>query len=277
MFRLLNAQSPSHVYCMHGVVHKKNEGLFIHRNMNDADAFVEHLRSRPAPYVSLQDARAGKGDALTIDDATYAACAAIRMAYEEGHHITWFVNPWNIQNRTPYAPALLNTLLDSITSDVLIWRGERYFVRTCDEKKIVRSRIRHSIQHLTPPDDADAVEICAQQNGVILALPEHLNTVSKDEFLNVATRGSNLSISNHGWQHIHHEKLTSDKKRANIEKGRTWLHEVLRTDSPEFAVPFGVDSNPCSSAGETWYLLDEEKKPGVVDASLFNRIVLSTH
>lgn len=67
------------IFVTHGVVHAKNDSLFVHRNFLDIMAFEHHMECCPR-YVSLEQALESGGRALTIDDGTLLGNAAHVLA-----------------------------------------------------------------------------------------------------------------------------------------------------------------------------------------------------
>ena len=101
----------SDIYALHGVIDRVDGKLFSHRNMTPADRVRARLDTGQK-MVPLADALAGKGDALTIDDATVASAQAALLARQLGHAVTLFVNPWQVADGRAYAFAALHWLLD---------------------------------------------------------------------------------------------------------------------------------------------------------------------
>src|SRR5437016_674086 len=104
------------VYALHGSAPAASPDLFVYRNICDRERLSRWLSALP-PLVPLCDALAGRGSALTIDDATYAAADSALLARELGHEATLFVNPSNIAERTNYSWLVINALLDSLEED----------------------------------------------------------------------------------------------------------------------------------------------------------------
>ncbi|MGP8231674.1 MAG: hypothetical protein ACLQL2_03285 [Methylovirgula sp.] len=74
----------SNIYALHGVIDHVDTKLFSHRNMTAAGRVQAWLDTQHK-LVPLADALAGKGDALTIDDATVASAQAAMLARQRGH------------------------------------------------------------------------------------------------------------------------------------------------------------------------------------------------
>lgn len=263
------------IVAMHGIVRECNPALFVHRNMDDWDRFERHLKERSAPYVSVDDARAGKGDALTIDDSTHAAADAARLARTLGHEVTFFINPWNIVENTTYIPALLNVLMDGITAHEFNLEGRLISVQSAEEKKLFRSRFKEFLNAILSLEEQERViRARAKNNSLSLTVPEHLQTVSVAELEVLKKEG--VTIQNHGWKHLHHDVLSSEEKVINVEEGRQWLQDTLGIEAVDFAIPFGVENRLSFPPTKgVWYLLDSTRPTGVVGDRLFNRSILA--
>lgn len=259
---------------MHGIVKHPQSELFIHKNMDDWDGFVRHLTEKVTPYVSLEDALAGKGDALTIDDATSAAADAARLARSMGHEVTLFVNPWHVEHNKIYMTVLLNVLFDRIVWERLLFRGTRHFVVSFEQKKIFRGQMREMLCALASPEKAIAeIVACASENEIRLVVPDHLKTISIADIL--ALKDAGIRIQNHGWFHEHHDSLTAEQKKENVEKGSDWL-QVLGISGSHYAIPYGVENQLKESPeGNMWYLLDANRPLGLVGKGLLNRKLFS--
>ena len=269
-----NTSSFSRVYTMHGIITHADPALFIHRNMNDADRFATHLRNRLTPYVSLVDARAGKGDALTVDDSTHAAADLARMTRALGHDITFFINPWHIETGVAYMPAVLNVLLDTALGEYIDFQNARYFVRTAQERIASRGALRHFLETIMDPEEqVRMLESCANENAIRLELPRHLTSISLEVVQELHTLG--VDIQNHGWRHLPHRILSVEQKTENLDKSVEWLQDKLNVDAKEFAVPFGADDEVSSAPGGNWYLLDAKRPEGQIGKGIYNRTLFT--
>jgi hypothetical protein len=265
------------VFAMHGIVKGADTTSFNHKNMDDWDSFVRHLEQRKTPYVSLDSFLANNGDALTIDDATYAAADAARVARSMGHEVTLFVNPWHVVEKKLYMPVLLNALLSGIVWERLVFQGQRYFVTTFEQKKKLRGYMRDVLCALDSPEKETAeIVACAQQNEIRLIIPDFRKTLTVDDVLRLKNDG--VDIQNHGWFHDHHVWRTHEQKKANIRKGAAWLEEsgIVPTPSRDYAAPFGTENEMTSApSGEVWYLLDASRPEGYVGERMINRTLLT--
>ena len=75
------------VYAMHGIFSEGDAKAFQNRCLIREDKFEQLLSSLPFKFVSLDDAVAGRGEALTVDDATNAAYRAAKLARQHGHAV----------------------------------------------------------------------------------------------------------------------------------------------------------------------------------------------
>ena len=85
------------MFCIHGIAPVVDRERFLHRNLLPAAALEAYLAGA-APFVTIAEALAGRGNALTIDDATRAGADAALMARAAGHEVTLFVNPGQVES-----------------------------------------------------------------------------------------------------------------------------------------------------------------------------------
>src|SRR5436305_10912577 len=111
---------------IHGVVRSVDLERFGHRNLLDAERFRRFLEMRTPKFVDLDEALAGSGAALTIDDSTTAAADAAELCRASGHAVTLFVNGRNIARQQSYWFALLNAVVDGCTHESIHLEGERF-------------------------------------------------------------------------------------------------------------------------------------------------------
>ncbi|HWO07172.1 MAG TPA: polysaccharide deacetylase family protein [Candidatus Paceibacterota bacterium] len=254
------------VYLTHGVVRNFDRSRLVHRNLLDRDVFVAHLRSRNQPYVPLERALRGEGDALTVDDATHSGAEAARLARENGHAVTFFINPWHVAEARPYAPALLNAFFDTASS--IRFRGMEW-PGTAEGKRAAREELKKAIRAAKTGEEQERViEESARESGVAIQLPPHLETLSTGDVRELQEIG--VDIRNHGWMHLHHDVLTPEEKERNISAGEEWLRHEYDVESDDFAVPWGIERDRLRDHG-VWYLFDLSAPPGFFGEGLVNR------
>lgn len=265
---------------MHGIGHQPRAGSFLDRNLLDRAWFLDDLDRRPNRFVKLDEALAGKGDALTIDDGIYACFDAAMAARERGHEVTLFVNPGNIENQTPYWFSLLNLGLDRTTRSEISWNGCRYLLRGTEAKQSFRNLVKVEIcridQETAVMDYLDAV---LTELGVAnRELPHALRPLTRDDLKSLAMAG--VQIENHGWSHSRASDMGAARMAADIRLGRAWLAETLGIESRMFAAPFGDSPPPADLPADLcdlWFMADYRLQPGLISPGVFNRKYLDAN
>lgn len=261
----------------HGVVPAADVTLFTHRNLIDTDRFVTQLRNRRRPYVPLNACLKGEGDALTIDDSTYAAMQAARLAREHGHAVTLFVNGYNIRENKPYYFSRLNAALDGAKVEAVIYEGCEYDLRARAAKQRFRSSVKMRLAQVGTELDREnfVCEIGALLGIDDIVVPLFLQPITSADLMQLGAGG--VDIQNHGWTHAPVGALPPEAYAANIQRGREWLHETCNADADLFAAPNG-DGLPLwhtSPHYRTWLLHDGARPLGKLAPGLFNRRTLS--
>ncbi len=122
------------VFLLHGIARDLDPMRFVHRSLVDSIAFARYLDVPPKPFVPLQDAVKGQGDALTIDDAIVASAQAALTARQHGHPVTLFVNSGNIEGAHPYGLYLLNAINDRSPLKQVLWNHSVYALEDMEER-----------------------------------------------------------------------------------------------------------------------------------------------
>ena len=263
---------PGQVLTIHGIAPAVIPKTFCFRNICDADTMARYLESVP-PFVPLADAIAGRGDALTIDDAIRGAADAALLARQHGHAVTLFVNPGQIESGGPYAFLVLNALLDSLKDRVCVFEGVKSRIRTHAERQSLRRRIKARLCLLAEEQARfDFVTNLADQWGVTTPeVPPHFRTISLDELLTL--RDAGVAIENHGWSHSDHTSLSPAASVREIHKGRAWLQRELGVKAAYFASPFG-EALPAPEALKycaMWFAASQLMPAGRRSPHVFNR------
>jgi hypothetical protein len=259
----------------HGVVGAANAS-FGHRNLFDRDAFVTYMRTRRHPYAALAEAMAIGGDAFTLDDATVAGADAAKIARQFGHHVTLFVNGYNVAEGVPYFFARLNAALDAATVPEATFDGIRYDLAKPGEKATLRKQVKRKLAVIGAESGRqDLVTEVGCLLGVSdIAVPAQFRTLRTGEIRELLDLG--VEIQNHGWTHTRVGALTPAEHVADIRRGRDWLYETFGIPADVYAVPNG-DGMPVPGwfdACRVWLLLDE-KPFGRIDLNVFSRRTLN--
>jgi len=145
------------VYAMHGIFSEGDAKAFQNRCLIREDKFERLLSSLPFKFVSLDDAIAGRGEALTVDDATNAAYHAARLARQHGHAVTVFVNPYFVRSQRPYFFLELNTLLDRTSNSSIHFDGITFPLNLRSERRAFRMYVKDAFCMLDSIEEIDSV------------------------------------------------------------------------------------------------------------------------
>jgi peptidoglycan/xylan/chitin deacetylase (PgdA/CDA1 family) len=259
------------ILALHGTAEHVNRRRFVFRNITRLDTLHAFLAESP-PFVPIADALGGRGDALTIDDATQAAAHAARLARAHGHAVSLFVNPAQVESGEPYWFALLHALVDGLAQDVCDFDGRTFDAASPEGQKALHNAIKVSCWALPEETDrAACIRDLADRWRVTLDVPPHLATLGAADLR--ALRDAGVAIENHGWSHLHHAALAPDESLREIRRGREWLQRELGVPAAHFAVPYG-DVGPHAAVGSacaTWLTLSRKWPEGPAGPDAFNR------
>jgi peptidoglycan/xylan/chitin deacetylase (PgdA/CDA1 family) len=263
----------SRILAIHGVVPGVDPSRIDHKNMSDLDLVRRFFASIP-PLVSLRDAIAGKGDALTVDDATRAAADAALLAREYGHAVTLFVNPDVVESGAPYWFTLLDLLLAKLRRPAYDLNGVRVPAATLSERLELRRKILLMGRAMAWETDRVALvlSLVDQWQTAEIEVPPALSTLRKQDL--VALRDAGVEIGNHGWSHTDHAHLSPRESAEQIRQGQAWLRKELGVDAPYFAVPFGnvMPSAEARAACTAWLTMYWRWPEGPLADGVLNRV-----
>ena len=265
--------SRSTIYTMHGVAPNVDPRRFIYRNISDERSFRAILSAR-TPFVSLAESLAGRGDALTIDDATRASADAALLARKLGHQVTLFVNPGQVDPPVPYSFNLLSVLMDRLTARSVNLDGQTLKARTPAERDAVRERVKSRLREIETETERNALiaRLALQWGGVDLSMPDFLETLTTSELEQL--RDSGVDIQNHGWTHRCHRRHTAEESQREIDSGKQWLLDRLGVTADLFAVPFGDVLPPEGVDCTHWLTADYRLPRGQIGQTVWNRETL---
>src|SRR5581483_468258 len=106
---------------------------------------ARHLAGRPEKYVPIDAALAGQGDALTIDDATFAGKHAAELARGHGHAVTLFVNPYHVTLARPYFFHRLSAMLDATAAAAVEFNGQRFALDGVAAREAFRETVKRRL------------------------------------------------------------------------------------------------------------------------------------
>jgi hypothetical protein len=262
------------VYIMHGVVDSPCPNSFLDRNMLDRESFTRFLEQRPAPFAALEQALAGGGDALTIDDSIYAGYDAALLARRHGHEVTFFVNPSNIETGLPYWFFLLNLALDRTRLRTFRFNRDHFMLDSLAEKRQLRWVVKRTVYQLADEDSRAAYirGLMADLGVYQRDLPRSLRPLSAEDIARLVEAG--VQVENHGWTHAHPVGVKANELWADVRRGRAWLRERIGVESRVFAVPFGDTAppeEPPAGLFDTWLMADARFFAGPLGQRIVNR------
>jgi peptidoglycan/xylan/chitin deacetylase (PgdA/CDA1 family) len=268
------ALAGSRIYALHGAAGNIDRERFEFQNISDRQLLHAFLSSAP-PFVSIEEALAGQGSALTIDDGTRAASEAALLARELGHEVSVFVNPEAVEAGEPYWFTLLHLLLDRLDRTISYeFDGRRYPASTRAGRRALREPIKARCRRLRhePARVAFIMELAERWHALPLDVPPHLVTLRKADL--VTLRDAGVRLENHGWSHTDHAAIAPGESVGEIREGREWLKRELQVETTLFAVPFGdvLPSREGAAACSAWLTLSERWPPGLVRRGVINRV-----
>jgi len=263
------------VYAMHGIFSDGDAKAFRNRCLIQEDKFERLLSSLPFKFVSLDDAIAGRGEALTMDDATNAAYRAAKLAREHGHAVTVFVNPYFVRFQRPYFFLELNWLLDRTSCSSIQFEGTTFPLNFLSERKAFRIQVKDRFCMLASIEEIESTigDIGARLGVERDGLPGHLRTMTELELRMLVEAG--VGIQNHGFSHTHPKALRWVQLMREITLAQEWIRDVCGQESRHFAVPFG-DALPQwrlpKERGLNWFTLHDQVRHGALGPGIWNRL-----
>jgi len=263
------------IYATHGVFSDGDANAFQNRCLIREDIFERLLSSLHFKFVSLDDAVAGRGEALTVDDATNAAYRAAKLARKHGHAVTVFVNPYFLHSQRPYSFLELNWFLDRTKCSSIRFENTTFPLNSWLEKREFRIHVKDRYCMLSSVEETHSIignigtSLGVRRDG----LPNHLRTMTELELRALIEAG--VGIENHGFSHIHPKAQRWSQLLREITLAQDWIGVFCGRDSRHFAVPFG-DSLPQwrlpKELGLNWFTLHDQVQPGLLGSGIWNRL-----
>jgi len=263
------------VYLLHGVVDDWTAWKQAHFNYAPADRFLAHLDERLTPYAAWAP-NEPDADVLTIDDATQGGAEACMLARARGHHVIFFVNPFQVATSRPYAISMLDALIDARTVSSVAYAGETFPLTDTRGVRQFRKRVK---QQLMVEDYEQSLSTIGHVGGLLAALdldvPSHARPLSLRDLQRLREAG--VQIENHGWSHLDIRTMSHALFTRDLLRARDWLRDELAIDSRLYAVPFGLTEvpAPCSAEIDEYFLVDASRPLGRLDLKCWNRADLT--
>jgi hypothetical protein len=247
---------------------------FALRNCIDVRTAVAFLKDRERPLGRLDRLTADGGEeALTVDDSTMAGAQFCRLARSFGHEVTFFINPMNVETRTPHWFVVLDSAIDATSRSRAVFRRETFSLHGREERKAFRRFVKTVMRACGTDDEIGDVlrETLSALDMPDPDVPVELLPPPVDELRDLLHVG--VMIESHGWSHLEVSSLTEDAFRRQIDRSRHWLRDVLGIESRSYAVPFGETIVPphLRETIETYLLAAPGQTPGWVAPSILNR------
>jgi peptidoglycan/xylan/chitin deacetylase (PgdA/CDA1 family) len=265
----------SHIYAMHGSIEQTDKGRMTHRSLSDQKTLSRYLLKRSSSFVHWKDALRGKGNALTVDDATRASANAALLAREHGHAVTLFVNPSYIEQQTSHYFCILSSILERAEARTVRWNDALYHLANYDGRLELRRQVKRQLRGLK--DENARLRVLESLRDCIgapdLEVPDYLKTIPVKDLL--ALRDAGVDIQNHGWTHGEIAALAIAEQVEEIVRGREWLKSRIGVEADAYAVPFGetVPSDELSERLNIFFFCADDQLPmGTIKERTINRV-----
>lgn len=264
------------IYVTHGVLEDRDPQRISHALMLSRLAFAKHLQTRPTKYVSIKEAAAGLGDALTVDDATRAGFEQVVMARRFGHAVTWFLNGENVDKASPYFPFLLSWMVDETSERDCFFDRQVWALDTLAQRKALRLRLKCMYMRFS---SAEQVQQLIHELSDRLGLPDlggdpELRTAHRWEVEEAARYG--VELDNHGWSHLNPRALPLDQCLEEIARNDSWIGTIQPGECGVYAPPYGGCVSLPEEACSLMLLADRTRPSMHVGPRLLNRRHLPT-
>ena len=262
------------IFATHGILKHKNAERISHSPFMDEGMFLHHLRHRASPYVPLEDALVGRGDALTVDDATRAGFEAVILARDLGHSVSWCVNGGHVQARLPYFAYQLSAMLDDCALERCEFDGRTWKLDTIASRRSLRAHLKKRYMKMASRQQTAAlVDDLSQALGVDSTTELTLQTVGPEEVAYAASLG--VALENHGWSHVNPGALPTGQLRSELALNAAWLQTLRAEVLPTYVPPFGRRVRFAESLEYLMVLADPHERIEPHDHSVVNREYLS--
>lgn len=225
---------------IHGCVPQWRSDSQADRNYVSEGDFVTYLRRRP-------DAYDGRVNTLTVDDSTVGAARACLIAREEGHQVTIFINPAQIERQRSYWFSTLDAALDATKVRHLSFGGEDYDLERAEGVRALRLAIK---ARLMPLAESGTDELLSDLMRRLLVpsveVQAHGRTITRADLHQLKSAG--VRIGNHGWDHRDIGAMATPAVAQDLQAAGSWLEQELGAKPADYAVPYGLQRLP----SEAW-------------------------
>jgi len=260
---------------LHGCVQGWLPKTQVFRNYVDQTALEIHLAEKKQRYGEWRCD--GSDDVLTVDDSTRAGADACFLARKYGHHVIFFVNPYQIISNQPYFFSLFDDCLDSRRVDSVSFNGATYNLKVPSQLRQFRLAARAVLMVLDSTEAVRNVQRFADLLRVErFECPKHAVPLRIEDLLELKLAG--VQIESHGWAHQCITALDADALAQDLSKSSLWLKEALSIESTLYAVPYGLELLPDSAVDqvqEAYFLVNADLPTAQLGRKCWNRIDLT--
>ena len=227
------------IFVSHGVVSPYSSDRISHGLCLPISRAALHLQLRREKYVPLAQAIVGQGDALTVDDATYAGLELVLLARRYGHAVSWFVNGSHVEHKIQYFPFQISCMLDETRLTECTFDGTAWNLDIKASRRAFRAHIKKMYMAMRSQDEiTNLIDRLAQCLRSESTSPERaLRTVTAAELARAVLAG--VDLQNHGWSHLNPQLFTEAERAADINQNDEYLGLYRREITPVFAPAFG--------------------------------------
>lgn len=265
------------IYVTHGAVSSYRSDRISHSLCLSTSRAARHLQFRRTKYVPLAQAITGRGDALTVDDATYAGLELALLARRFGHDVSWFVNGSHVENNIQYFPFQISCMLDTNRSAACQFEGQTWSLATVAERRTLRLHIKHLYLRMRSQSEIEGLidRLAVALDSNCKDVDRSLRTVGPQQLAQAVLAG--VDLQNHGWTHLNPEVLSEAECHAEVRQNEEYLSQFRRAITPVFAPPFG--QKPILHPAANFVLLaNRNLAPDHKEGNIVNRreLVLAT-
>jgi peptidoglycan/xylan/chitin deacetylase (PgdA/CDA1 family) len=267
------------IFVTHGVISPYTCDRISHALCLPTSRAALHLQIRREKYVPLAQAIVGQGDALTVDDATYAGFELALLARRYGHAVSWFVNGSHVENKIQYFPFQISCMLDETTVTECVFDGAVWNLGIKASRRALRARIKQIYMRMRSQDEItdliDKLAIWLRSEST--NAEQALRTVTATELARAVLAG--VDLQNHGWSHLNPQLLTETERAADIRQNDEYLALFRREITPVFAPAFG-QRVLLPTPGHFMLLANRRLASAYKDGNVLNRgdlLLTSTH
>lgn len=254
------------IYEIHGAMKNVDNQKVSHRRMLLIDKLLDCVNYR-GKLVSIADALAGRGDAITIDDGVLIAYETAKSIRASGHEISICVNGYNISKQEDYYFIKLNHILDFIVRNKL-----KFDFDTIDEfRAFIKKKYISSESHEECNEIIDNLRTKFVGTSHLL-IEDSFSIINKYNLHDLHNDG--VMFVNHGWTHINYNNISHEDFNKQFSVNNDWICGLGFSFCNEYVVPFGkldIDKFRYIDHNTTILLADKSYPAGWLADNVYNR------